>query len=391
MGSASIYRRRLQRIGHGSYLITLSRDWVEAHGLKKGSEIIIMDDGPSLRMFPADTLGQRTVQLQLKEREDPRELSIPLWTYYMQGADEVVVKSDGIISSDVKHSLRSLLLEMPGAFIVDEDAYTIRVKVSSDVVKLPTDGEVRKMVGFTIKVYEDSARAFMEGDGGLASEVVERGTGVNRWYRAVIRQISLWTRDPEVAVASGINDSRELIAYVLMVRDLSRIVYHSTHIARLASQLQSAPSDAILRSDFEGMSSVVEEMITTSTDMFLSRDVGRIHAVLRRMKRVRELEELIGVRTFETVRDLGTAVRLLMAANEFRRIAGYSVAISDDAANLVLVPGAPGRSAHARALSDPYIANIPNIYFISFRQGLYMGSGSREGDVSHGKGKGANV
>jgi Phosphate uptake regulator len=162
VGSASIYRRRLQRIGHGSYLITLSRDWVEAHGLKKGSEIIIMDDGPSLRMFPADTLGQRTVQLQLKEREDPRELSIPLWTYYMQGADEVVVKSDGIISSDVKHSLRSLLLEMPGAFIVDEDAYTIRVKVSSDVVKLPTDGEVRKMVGFTIKVYEDSARAFME-------------------------------------------------------------------------------------------------------------------------------------------------------------------------------------------------------------------------------------
>ncbi len=57
-----------------------------------------------------------------------------------------------------------------------------------------------------------------------------------------------------------------------------------------------------------------------------------------KMDEVREKEKTLLTRVMNNVKDMDTAVSLSMIARDLRRIAGYSVAIADDAMNRVLTP-----------------------------------------------------
>jgi len=53
---------------------------------------------------------------------------------------------------------------------------------------------------------------------------------------------------------------------------------------------------------------------------------------------MREKEEALLKKILEKTRDVDTAVALSMIARDLRRIAGYAVAVADDAMNRVLTP-----------------------------------------------------
>jgi phosphate uptake regulator len=59
---------------------------------------------------------------------------------------------------------------------------------------------------------------------------------------------------------------------------------------------------------------------------------------MSKMNEVREREKAILKRVMESIKDVDTAVTLGMIARDLRRIAGYAVAIADDAMNRVLTP-----------------------------------------------------
>ena len=86
------------------------------------------------------------------------------------------------------------------------------------------------------------------------------------------------------------------------------------------------------------MSEVVYEMQMNATTAFLKKDAQIAVNVLTRMSEIRGQEELLLKSIMRNVKDVDTAVTLSIIARDLRRIAGYTVAVADDAMNRVLTP-----------------------------------------------------
>jgi len=136
-----------------------------------------------------------------------------------------------------------------------------------------------------------------------------------------------------------VKNCRECITFALIARDLSRLVYHSSSIARhiLSLDGKKKANPEILEAMAE-MSKIAYEMQREAVQAFLERNVQLAIAVFGKMRFVREKEETLLKKILEKIRDVDTAVALSMIARDLRRIAGYAVAVADDAMNRVLTP-----------------------------------------------------
>jgi len=88
----------------------------------------------------------------------------------------------------------------------------------------------------------------------------------------------------------------------------------------------------------EDISGIVHAMQRDAVQAFLKKDVKLAIATMGKMSRVRRKEERLLATILERVKDTDLAVALSHIARNLRRIAGYSVAIADDAMNRTLAP-----------------------------------------------------
>lgn len=55
MSDASVMRRRIQRLGGSSLIITIPKSWARKIGLKVGDDVVIVNEGDHLRIYPPDS------------------------------------------------------------------------------------------------------------------------------------------------------------------------------------------------------------------------------------------------------------------------------------------------------------------------------------------------
>ena len=316
--------------------MTIPRWWVARHDLSKGSRLFMAEDGTSLRIAPIDVLREtRKVRIDLDALEDLRSVKYRVWTYYMQGADQIEVRSDQTIPADVKRPLREIRLDLPGFEVLAEHGQSITFCVRSADDRRRLDDLIGDIQRIALSVHADGVKSVLSSDASLATEVVTREAEILRSYRALIRKLALCSMNPEAAHASGVKDSRELVTYALLARDLNRIVYHGIYIARHMARFRGkieAGNARLLRS----MSAVAQTMQTLAVEAFVGKDFPKALRVMKLMTRVRNLDDALSVRILNQAKDVRKAVAEMLIAREVRRIAGYSVAMADATANRVL-------------------------------------------------------
>lgn len=328
--------RKLQFIKGGSRTVTVPRWWVARHGLAKGSPLFIAEDGTSLRIAPVDVLREtRRVRIDLDELEDSKSVKYRVWTFYMQGADEIEVGSEGTIPADVKRMLREIRMDLPGLEVVHENGRAVTFAVREAGGHRRLDDLIGDIQRIALSVHSDGLRSVLAGDALLAEEVVTREAEVLRSYRALIRTLALCSMNPEAAHASGVKDSRELVTYALLARDLNRTVYHGIYVARHMARFKGRVDDGIGRT-LRAMSEAAQTMQRLAVEAFLERDYAKAMRVMKLMTRVRNHDDALSVRILAQTRDVRKAVTEMLVAREIRRIAGYSVAMADATANRVL-------------------------------------------------------
>lgn len=334
--------RLLQMIRGGSYTITLPSWWVERQGLKRGSRLLVTEDGSSLRVAPIDSAKRRSsIELSLDQIRGSRVLRYCVWTYYMQGADEIIIKSSESLPLSKKRLIRSLRLDLPGIDIVREDSHTaVLAAVPEDTEKL--DDVITAIHEMALTVLRDAVKSLLTGNVELAEEVTGREGEFLRRYRRLIRQLSLCSQRPELAYKSGVESSRELIIYVMLARDLNRSVYHGIYIARHFLRLGRASRHPDILRMLESLAEKAYRMQKIAMESFIERNFQKVLEAASSMDEIKSYEEAITKRVLNTVEDMEEAVVLLLILRELRRIAGYSVAIADAAANKMLAPPEAG-------------------------------------------------
>ncbi len=334
--------RKLQKIKGGSFTLSLPKQWVEKRKLMSGDQIAVTeeDDG-SLRMFPVGGGLEKPLEVTLAFEDFPslRALEYCVATYYIQGSSRINIISKKVMSAEQKKRLKQLRTELPGVEVADEEANRLSFQVLIDPATFSMESLIEKTSAFSLKLQEDAVKSLVEWNLALAKEVQERGGEAQRHYRVMIRQVALASSNRTVADKTGVKNCQENITFALVARDLSRLVYHSSQIAGHMLRLGVRRRvDSEILNAFSRLSKVAYEMQVNAAAAFLKRDAKLAVTVLTSMSEIREKEEALLKSIMEKVNDVDTAVTLSIIARDLRRIAGYSVAVADDAMNRVLTP-----------------------------------------------------
>ncbi len=334
--------RKLQKIRGGSFTLTLPKQWVEKRKLSSGEQIVVSEeeDG-SLKLYPIVAAKEAPLKVTLSLEDCPNltALEYSVETYYIQGSNQINVTSRKIIPAEQKRRLKQLRMELPGVEVAEESAYKLSFQVLIDPTTFSLESLTEKTSSFSLRLQEDAVKSVLDWNFALAREVIERSKEAQRHYRMTIRQVALSSMNRAIAEKVGVKNCRECITFALIARDLSRLVYHSSSIARhiLSLEGKGKVNPKILGVIAE-MSNIAYEMQKEAVRAFLQQNVQLAIGVFGKMRFVREKEEAVLKKILEKTRDVDTAVALSMIARDLRRIAGYAVAVADDAMNRVLTP-----------------------------------------------------
>jgi len=334
--------RRLQHIKGGSFTLSLPKEWVEKRKLKRGEEIAVFEeeDG-SLRLFPIRMEREEPAEviLALEDFPEVRALEYCIGTYYIQGSNKISIKSKKMIPADVKKRLKQLRMDLPGVEVAEERADAINFHAIIDPAAFLLEPLIKKTSSFSLHIQEDAIKSILNDDFQLASEVIERSKEALRHYRMTIRQVALASISKAIARKIGVKNCRECVTFALIARDLNRLVYHSSSIAMqfLTLKGKAKISREILRT-MEDISSIVYEMQRDAVQAFLKKEIKLAIATMGKMSDVRRKEKILLTTILKKVKDADLVVALSHIARDLRRIAGYSVAIADDAMNRTLAP-----------------------------------------------------
>lgn len=334
--------RRLQHIKGGSFTLSLPKEWVEKQKLKQGEEIAVFEEeNGSLRLHPIKMGREETAEVVLALEDFPKvkALEYCIETYYIQGSNRISITSKKMIPVDVKKRLKLLRIDLPGIEVAEERADVISFHVIVDPSAFSLESLVERTSSFSLHLQEDAIKSLLKGDFGLTKEVIERSKEALRHYRMTIRQVALASFSRAIARKVGVKNCRECVTFALIARDLNRLVYHSSSIARRFLTLKGkARINRELLHMIEDISNIVHGMQRDAVQAFLKRDVKLAIATMGKMSDVRRKEKTILTTILKKVKDADLVVNLSHIARDLRRIAGYSVAIADDAMNRTLTP-----------------------------------------------------
>jgi len=334
--------RKLQKIKGGSFTLSLPKQWVENRKLKSGEQIAVSEeeDG-SLRIFPMGTAIGKPLEVTLSLEDFPslKALEYCVATYYIQGSSRLNIVSRKVMSAEQKKRLKQLRTELPGVEVGEEAANRLSFQVLIDPTTFSLESLIEKASAFSLRLQEDAVKSLVQWDLSQAKEVQERGGEAQRHYRVMIRQVALSSLSRTIADKIGVRNCQECVTFALVARDLSRVVYHSSSIARHVLMLEAKKKvDSAILQAIASMSGAASEMQRNAATAFLKKDVKLAITVLNKMSEIREKEEALIKSVMEKVKDVDTAINLSIIARDLRRIAGYAVAIADDAMNRVLTP-----------------------------------------------------
>lgn len=334
--------RKLQKIKGGSYIVSLPKPWIEKRKLQSGEQIVMSEeeDG-SLRIFPVFEVFEKPLEVTLSFEDFPslRALEYCVDTYYIQGSSRINIVSKKIIPAEQKRLLKQFRTELPGVEVAEEEMNRLSFQVLLDPATFSLESLIEKTSAFSLKLQEDAVRSVIDLNIPLAKEVSERGQEAQRHYRVTIRQAVLATLSRTIAQKVGVRNYQECTTFTLIARDLSRLVYHSSSIAGHVISLEGVKAvDRGILDLIGKMSAIAYEMQKNAVDAFLKKDIKLAINVMSKMEEVRENEKALLKRIMEKTRDMDTAIILSMIGRDLRRIAGYGIAISDDAMNRTLTP-----------------------------------------------------
>jgi len=334
--------RKLQKIKGGSFTLSLPKQWVENRKLKSGEQIAVSEeeDG-SLRIFPMGTAIGKPLEVTLSLEDFPslKALEYCVATYYIQGCSRLNIVSRKVMSAEQKKRLKQLRTELPGVEVGEEAANRLSFQVLIDPTTFSLGTLIEKASAFSLRLQEDAVKSLVQWNLSQAKEVQERGGEAQRHYRVMIRQVALASLSRMIADKIGVRNCQECVTFALVARDLSRLVYHSSSIARHVLMLEAKKKvDSAILHAIASMSGATSEMQRNAATAFLKKDVKLAITVLNKMAEIREKEEALLKSVMEKVKDVDTAITLSIITRDLRRIAGYAVAIADDAMNRVLTP-----------------------------------------------------
>ncbi len=267
------FTRRLQRIGN-STLVSLPKEWVDAHRLHKGSQVELETagrDSLSISVSGEDMEARPTAGLVISYPLPAEENIVADTTgAYLLGYDIIRIESGDARTIPVRdrEEIRSSMRRLVGMEIIEEDASHIEMQFLLDAATLSPAKILKRMSSIAAGMCGDVTLALASGDKSNLQTISHRDIEVNRQYFLLVRLIRSTLADRRLARAFNLGNI-DILDYRVAANLLENAGDSVVELARLVtdSSLSAEQSRAIF-----GAVQGFERMASTSIDAFTAPD-----------------------------------------------------------------------------------------------------------------------
>lgn len=322
--------RKLQTTAAGTFIVTIPKVWVAQLGLQKGGLVNMeLSEGELVVSPVGPRVGAQSRQLMIDGSLDRKMLELSITASYIQGHDITEVKAKGAILPEQKRWIRDAVENLVGVEISEEYSDKVVLQNLVDPLKFDLGKSMEKFSATSLAVLNDSTTALRSGDKMLAQDAYERGYQSTRLYRLLMRLAIQGVRNRKLRDEMKIVDVGEIVVKTMAIKDLGRIAYYAMRVAQHVSETEKLPDPVIL--DFiEKMSRTTSEMQERAFEAFMKEDLRLASTVIDGMDEVRKTYDAIYLGSLKRDKPK-ESLAVSLIARGIRGIAGYAVALADDA------------------------------------------------------------
>ena len=178
----------MQKIG-SSILVSLPKQWVDAHNLAKSSQVQIETSQNSLFIIAGE--GKKLSKEIEIEYPLPSEENIAanITGAYLLGYDIIKINGKSTISVKDREIIRESMRRLVGMEILDEDASNITGQFLLDETSLNPEKIFKRMSSIALGMFDETLSALTTGDSTNLQTIPNRDDEINRQYFLLVRFI----------------------------------------------------------------------------------------------------------------------------------------------------------------------------------------------------------
>jgi phosphate uptake regulator len=243
------YRRRVQKIGKNTFVITLPSSWAREVGLEGKNELLleVLPD-MSLRIYKASsTISNKefVAELRVNDMYSEHDVAREIIAYYIAGVSMIKIVYEGVPRAIVDKGINIGRERLIGLEVIDEDAGSITLQIVVDPNLRDIESVVKRLKRIAISMHRDIVRYFLhEVDRSILDAVISRDNLADKLYLLALRQLSQILRDPYEMGKRGLNYI-EVIHRAMFIKSLERVADHAVNMAKIAKSIETIPEELI--------------------------------------------------------------------------------------------------------------------------------------------------
>jgi AbrB family looped-hinge helix DNA binding protein len=331
-----VEKRKIQKTGSSSYIVTLPKDWIDSMGLKSGDYVLIYEhEGKLIITPPKLETSMLSGEIKVLKPVSNEEVFRLLVAMYLSGYSNITITFDEKIPelakriSEIKNTAR---IKLAGIEVVDETYNSIVMKILLDLKELPLSRALRRLHLIVNNMLLDALKAFHNRDTGLAEAVLQRDDEADRFHFMIVRQLALALLDIRIMHELGIANPVEAINYRIIARNLERIADHAVNIAKRTYHI---PEKCVLCKETYELGLRIVNIFNKAMDGLYKLSRQQAEEVIKEAQEIVKVIEdtLLNKILVGNISDQEKTV-LTMIFDSLRRITRYSSGIGEATLNI---------------------------------------------------------
>ena len=263
----SKFTRRLQKIG-SSILVSLPKEWVDAHNIGKGSQVQIETAENSLSITAGE--GKKLSKEIEIEYPLPSEENIAanITGAYLLGYDIITIRGKSTISVKDREVIRESMRRLVGMEILDEDASNVNGQFLLDETSLNPKKIFKRMSSIALGMFNETLSALRTGDKTNLQTIPNRDDEINRQYFLLVRFIRSTMVDRRLAGIFNL-ENIDILDYRIAGNILETAGDTIVDLSRSISETSLSSSD---QKKIYDIAKDIETIQKKSIDAFITND-----------------------------------------------------------------------------------------------------------------------
>ncbi|MFB6156613.1 MAG: AbrB/MazE/SpoVT family DNA-binding domain-containing protein [Haloferacaceae archaeon] len=323
--------RKLQRVGGGTYTVSIPKEWAVEHGMEAGSDVHLYphaDGSLVVRGSPVDGDALSATRLDATGLSPPRTVRL-LRAAYVTGFERIEVAADPL-GDDQRRAVRRATRTLVGAEAVEEDGDRIVVRDLLDAAEVSVGQSLVGMRSVALSAHRTAAEA-VTGDGVDLPRLRRRRDEVDGSLGVILRYCNRSLESRAALDRLGVSRT-DLFDYSHVGRELAVVAGNAVRLGELA---EWAGSDPAAPDDVAAAAETARTVVELATTAAVERCGDRVDEALDRREAVRartaDLEAALA--------DRERPAAALRALDHIRRTAAAGERIAGTALRRSLEPG----------------------------------------------------